>query len=91
MAKGKFIPPELRWTIVRMHSAGMPLQLIETYTAVSERQINQIAAVFRDTGDIQEKPKAKSGKPAHLTGLEVEVSFIFTRRSALLFATNVLL
>ena len=74
MAKGRFIPAELRWTIIRMHSAGMPLQLIEFYTAVSKRQVSRIVSIFKDTGDIQEKPKTKSGKPAHLTGVEVEAS-----------------
>ncbi|KAJ7643016.1 Homeodomain-like protein [Mycena polygramma] len=72
MAKGKPISEDLRWTIVRMNTAGVSIATISGYTDISRRQIYRIINRFLTTGKVlTATQRRKTGRTRHLTSTDV--------------------
>lgn len=75
MTKGKAIPEELCWTVLRLSEIHTPLEILGL-THVSLRQQSRIVHRWKTTGDVV-PPKAaieQRGRMRHLTMEEAYVS-----------------
>jgi hypothetical protein len=73
MGKGKPIPEEIQWIIIRL-STAMSWEDIAMYTGVSQRKVNDVMSTFNKEGTVKVYARQKPHTYSSLCEDDVQVS-----------------